>query len=124
MEGKYLNYNDYVDLGGKLSESAFSNYITEAEVKLDYLTFNRLKNYDTIPVEVKLLIVKFISILNDFTSVGNNTQALSSYSNGIESFSYNNSQDPEKFLNNKLGLLATEYLSEYPDLINRGVYRK
>ena len=39
----YLTYEQYIQYGGTLDESAFDMYEFEAAFKIDYYTFNRLK---------------------------------------------------------------------------------
>lgn len=38
----YLTYDDYIDMGGNLSENSFRSYIFQAEKAIDYRTFDRL----------------------------------------------------------------------------------
>lgn len=123
MDGRYLGYTEYVALGGKLPESAFSGYITDAEAKLDYLTFNRLSKYDYVPEMVKKALVKFISILKDNSRLEYNI-GISSYSNGIESISYDTSNGEANIsIDKKLYAILLEYLIGYPDLLDRGIRR-
>ena len=49
----YLTYEEYLDMGGTLSETDFDFVAYEAGSYIDWYTFNRLKKYETIPQEVK-----------------------------------------------------------------------
>ena len=87
----YLSYDDYVNFGGNLDESKFLMYEKKAETKLDYYTQNRIKSLDVIIDEVKTCVFEFICYLLDNST---NDSNLTSYSNGVESFSFNTNVDP------------------------------
>lgn len=100
----YLTYNEYTTLGGKLvSESAFPRIERKAEAKLDFFTQNRLKELEEVPDEVKSLMVEFVDKLS--VAVNGN---ITSYSNGIESFSFDKNQVDA--MNDELCDMAIEYL--------------
>lgn len=99
----YLTYEKYVSRGGTLSESVFNYIEGKAERKLDYYTHYRIKELEDIPPEVEDVIFEFIMFLDKNEATANN---LSSYSNGIESFSFKENVDP--FVN--LYSIAREYL--------------
>lgn len=121
MDGRYLTYQQYAELGGKLDESAFSSNIKDAEHKLDYYTFNRLRNATTIPSDVQELLVKYVDYLHTGATSQNKQVGLTSYSNGIENFGWGSDADREKAINNELVSVLNEYLSAYPELTNRGI---
>lgn len=121
MNGRYLTYQEYTELGGSLDESAFSSYITDAEHKLDYFTFNRLRNATTIPSEVKELLTKYVDYLNKGDTSINKVAGLTSYGNGIETFGWSSDADRKKAINRDLVTMLNEYLSAYPELTNRGI---
>lgn len=99
----YLTFCEYTELGGTVSESAFPLLEKKARRKLDYFTQNRLKGLSTQIDEVKEVMTEFIeTISSDISHVGNVT----SYSNGIESFSY----DPASSTDNGLLQIAVEIL--------------
>ena len=101
----YITYCDYKELGGTVSESAFPLLEIKARYKLDSFTQNRLVNVDIDNQieQVKLTMTEFIeTIYGDSSRVNNVT----SYSNGIESYSY----DITATTNNYLLQIATEYL--------------
>lgn len=87
----YLSYDEYKDFGGNLDESQFLRYEKKAEIKLDYYTQNRVKSLDVIIDEVKNCMFEFICYMLDNAPTGSN---FTSYSNGVESFSFNTDADP------------------------------
>ena len=59
----YLTYAEYVNMGGTEEETAFNNLEFEAESLINWYTFNRLKNEDSYPEEVKRLMYYIINLL-------------------------------------------------------------
>lgn len=119
---KYIEYAEYRQLGGTLDEPTFNYILPEAQIKIDYFTSNRLHDVTSIYDEVKLLVVRIIDFLGAAKSCVNDSQVgLSSYSNGIESFGFNNASDTEEVKDNRIYRLVKEYLSDYPKLLYRGV---
>lgn len=119
---KYIEYAEYQQLGGTLDEPTFNYILPEAQIKIDYFTSNRLHDVTSIYDEVKLLVVRIIDFLGATKSCVNDSQVgLSSYSNGIESFGFNNASDTEEVKDNRIYRLVKEYLSDYPELLYRGV---
>lgn len=121
----YLTYEEYQNMGGQLSDSAFTSYLWDVESKLNYLTNDRIKKLEEVPEAVKRLIFKLISLYDSTFSSSPSTQlgGISSYSNGIESFSYNvpnDSGNGSTSFDNRIIAITTEYLSEYPELLYRG----
>ena len=103
----YLTYDDYVTRGGTLSEDVFNYIESKAERKLDYYTHMRVRYLENdgtpIPKEVSDVIYEFIKFLENPTTAD---KTIASYSNGIESFTFNQNVDPFVELYN----LAREYL--------------
>ena len=123
----YLSYVEYKNMGGELEETAFSPLLLDVEAKLNYLTNGRIKLLDDVPETVKTLVFKLISFYNtNNQSVSENANMgnITSYSNGIESFSYgNNSENSSKgstSYDEKIYSIVKEYLWEYPELLYRG----
>lgn len=116
----YLTYDEYKSLGGKVSEPDFLSVINDIQVKLDYLTYGRIKKLDKIPDEVKLLLTRLVGVYNS-TDYDRDTN-ISSYSNGIESISYVNSSEKSgtTSIDDKVISLCKEYLFAYPELLYRG----
>lgn len=60
----YLTYDEYTDMGGTVDETAFENLEFEARAQIDYWTFNRLVEEETISDAVKRCMYKLISLLH------------------------------------------------------------
>lgn len=72
FEGQYLTYQEYLDLGGsQIEELPFNLLEFEARRQIDIRTFNRLKNSEEIPQEVKLCEYNLINSINEFASSTN-----------------------------------------------------
>lgn len=59
----YLTYDEYTTMGGTLDEATFNNFEFEAEVFINWITFNRLKNEETQSDEVKRTVYSLINLL-------------------------------------------------------------
>ena len=122
----YLTFDEYQELGGKCTEDTFPNLQFDIEAKMDYITEGRLsKMLDSlgmIPDVVKMLEVKLINI--ESNSKVEKDENVTSYSNGIETFSYGNvgsSDSVEASLTNRVRELMLQYLDpKYPELFYRG----
>ena len=112
----YLTYAEYVQMGGTLSESDFTFYAYEAESYIDWYTFDRLKNMDEIPQEVKDCEFYLIQLIqarlnalgisaSSASSSGGVPQTLASQSNDGVSVSYNSlaAHDAIKSLSDEIG---------------------
>lgn len=120
----HLNYIDYHKLGGTVDESAFPIYAIQVENYVNHITNNKISKLNEIPDSVKLLETRIISLLfqaDKSLNSNNGLGSLKSYSNGIESFSYDNSQFSEENLNLKFMNLAKVLLSGEPCLLCRKV---
>lgn len=69
----YLTYDEYVNMGGTLEESVFNDFEYEAEALVNWYTFNRLKNDDEIPEEVKRCVKELIRLLNKKAELSGDT---------------------------------------------------
>lgn len=70
----YLTFDEYQENGGTLSATTFNNFEYEAEALINYRTFNRLKNVEVVPDEVKRLTRYLIDLAQkkaDSLSLGN-----------------------------------------------------
>lgn len=96
----YLTYEEYQNMGGTLNETTFNDYCFEAEAKINWYTFNRLKGNTTYPEEVKRVVFKLVKLLQDMNSAmvisgegdGNSSgvvAGIASQSNDGVSISYN-----------------------------------
>ena len=72
FEGQYLTYAEYTELGGSaIGEMPFNLLEFEARRQIDIRTFNRLKELEDIPQEVKMCEYKLINSINTFASASN-----------------------------------------------------
>ena len=73
FEGQYLTYAEYQALGGSaIGEMPFNLLEFEARRQIDIRTFNRLKDSEEIPQEVKICEYALINGLSDFASATSN----------------------------------------------------
>lgn len=118
----YLTYTEYNSLGGKVNEDTFNLLTNIVETKLDCVTFGRLRDFETIPDTVKLLIVRLVSVYNSCDY--NRDESVKSYSNGIETITYADSSTSSTKgstgIDDKVLAIIKEYLWEYPELFYRG----
>lgn len=64
----YLTYEEYQNMGGTLDETTFNDYRFEAEAKINWYTFNRLRHDTTFPEEVKRCVYQLIKLLQDMAN--------------------------------------------------------
>ena len=67
FNGQYLEYDEYLELGGSLAETPFNILEFEARRKIDERTFGRLKGIENIPIEVKMCVYALINTLNSYS---------------------------------------------------------
>ena len=73
FEGQYLTYAEYQVLGGSaIGDMPFNILEFEARRKIDIRTFNRLKDSETIPQEVKLCEYELINSIKGYIDTENN----------------------------------------------------
>ena len=119
----YLSYSEYKEFGGTMDEATFNKNEFEIESKIDYLTNGRIKNLSQVPQAVKMLCFRIETSFWEKVDIDapNN---LSSYSNGIESFGYANTNTSQSsgtsVIDKQISNLVAEYLWEYPELLYRG----
>lgn len=110
FENQYLQYSEYIELGGTLTEMPFNILEFEARKKIDERTQRRLLNVSDIPQEVKMCMYKLINTLD----VYNKTQKkgnISSESIDGYSVSYKDvSQTTTQAKNIELDNIITTYL--------------
>lgn len=61
----YLTYEEYIDYGGTLDETAFNQLEFEARAKIDWWTFNRLQKEIEFPEAVKRCMYKLITMIDN-----------------------------------------------------------
>lgn len=77
----YLTYTEYQTYGGKLDETTFNDLGFEACCIVDWYTFRRLVNDDTVSENVKRLVYRLINELdlrNKALTLGKDTSSASS----------------------------------------------
>lgn len=89
ISGQYLKYNDYLSLGGTLTEMPFKILEFKARKEIDKYTFNRLVNLENQVEEVKLCIYELIGLLNSYSTYENQNKSIFSESIDGYSTSYN-----------------------------------
>lgn len=119
----YITFEEYVSLGGKCTEDTFPLLQYDIETLMDFVTENRLpKLVDKlgyVPEEVKMLEVQLINTSSSTSS----KEGVSSYSNGIESFSYDTSKSSLDIMRETVSKKMLQYLyPKYPELFYRGRY--
>lgn len=73
FEGQYLTYAEYTELGGSaIGEMPFNILEFEARRQIDIRTFNRLKDSEDIPQEVKLCEYELINSIKSYAETTNN----------------------------------------------------
>lgn len=133
----YLTYEEYLNMGGTLDESAFDNYLIDSEMLIDWYTFNRLHGETEIPERVKQCVFKLIS-LADMKSKslvlgrevdGTGNASVSAQSNDGVSISYNTLSASQALDLIKLesGQIVKQYLNGVVNsvgrkLLYRGIY--
>ena len=119
----YITFEEYVSLGGKCTEDTFPLLQYDIEALMDFVTENRLpKLVDKlgyVPEEVKMLEVQLVNTSSSKSS----KEGVSSYSNGIESFSYDTSKSSIDSMKETVSKKMLQYLyPKYPELFYRGRY--
>lgn len=84
---QYLSYDEYVAMGGKLSQAEFNRYRLRAQCEMDNVTFGRLKNVVTASEKVKGCMFELITYLSNTAKEGS-ALAVSSFGNDGYSVSY------------------------------------
>lgn len=111
---EHLSYEEYVSLGGKVDIDSFPTLLLDCEIYLDKITMSKINNTPFTP-SIKRLVVKCIEVLQENNEAD---ASISSYSDGIESISYNTSELGEKPTESKIYSLCRLYLP--PELMYRG----
>ena len=119
----YITFEEYVSLGGKCTEDTFPLLQYDIETLMDFVTENRLSKLvdklGYVPEEVKMLEVQLVNISSSTSS----KEGVSSYSNGIESFSYDTSKSSLDIMEETVSKKMFQYLyTKYPELFYRGRY--
>lgn len=111
---EHLSYEEYASLGGKVDIDSFPTLLLDCEIYLDKITMSKINSTPFTP-SIKRLIVKCIEVLQKNNEAD---ASISSYSDGIESISYNTAEIGEKPTESKMYSLCKLYLP--PGLMYRG----
>lgn len=98
----YLTYDEFKELGGRVDESTFPLLEKRAQRTLDYFTFDRLKEAETIIDEVKEVLTLIINMLAE----ENNGDEVKSFSNGKVNFTFAD----KKSIDERINDVIVEYL--------------
>lgn len=125
----YLTYEEYISMGGALSEAAFRPLSTAADAEIDYYTFGRLKQDGVYSDKIKWCCYQLIGIFQAKQSdMGAANKHLAGASNdGVsESYLINSAADMEKIYDSAVydcieRYLAFEKSQSGVNLLYRGV---
>ena len=103
FENQYLQYSEYIELGGTLTEMPFNILEFEARRKIDERTFGRLKGIENIPVEVKMCVYALINTLNSYSmdSTSSRNKNIASESTDGYSVSYASGSQVQEIVESK-----------------------
>lgn len=107
---QYIEYQEYLDIGGVCDATAFARNIDRACLMIDRRTQGRIRNFEQIPYEVKCLcrdLVEYISEYSVNKTIVNKSQSVGAISES-ESYAV---KSAEEFAND-LDRLFEEYLTE------------
>lgn len=101
FSGQYLTYAEYVLMGGTLAVAPFNLLEYEARKKIDERTFNRLKETETIPQEVKVCEFQMINSLNSYASAEQINKNVASESTDGYSITYVSGTQAKEIIKSK-----------------------
>lgn len=135
----YLLYSEYQNMGGTLDETTFNDVDFEAEARVDWYTFGRLKQELEIPEAVKRCVYYLIKLISDkrnTTGIGTDegasgtTSTVASQSNDGVSISYNvlSVRDAAELIDTQIKQTIQMYLQDVTNslgqkLLYRGLYK-
>lgn len=138
---KYLTYDDYILFGGMMSEYDFNSVVLDAQFKLDFYTFNRLKCDTAFTDSVKFAMFKIVELISKFEAFKakasdtdnpvivkqSNDDVSESYGGYIADMSPQTvtemQKQLEKDISNTINVyLAGEFNQKGESLLKRGVY--
>ena len=110
---KYLEYDKYLWLGGKLDITPFNLLEFEAEKIIDKYTFGRLKKINSQSEEVIMCMFKLVSALNNYEQIKTQNGGIVSESTDGYSVTYASStSETEKAKKDELKNIVATYLCE------------
>lgn len=129
----YLTYAEYQNMGGTLDETTFNDLEFEARCKIDWWTFNRLKNEASYPEEVQRCMYKLIQLIQqqqqasvlsgDDSGSSMGTAGIASMSNDGVSESYNvmSASEAAKLASSQMDSCIRQYLGDVKNSLGRKV---
>lgn len=130
----YLTYEQYQELGGTLDETTFNELEFEARAKIDWWTFNRLKNESSYPEEVARCMYKLIKLLQQQQEAStldgeggdgasSNTAGIASMSNDGVSIGYNvmSASEAARQASKQMDTCIRQYLGDVKNSLGRKV---
>lgn len=114
----YVDYNYYKEFSKDkaLPEDSFNNYVEEASAYIDLFTFNRVREFSTVPEEVKKATCAVINTKYKLDADGG-VKTSESVGNVSVSYAVSSNTSSDKKLYNSAKL----YLA-YTGLLYKGVY--
>lgn len=103
FKGQYLNYDEYLDLGGTLKEVPFNLLEYEVRKLIDEKTFGRLIgiNRKELPQEVKLCVFRMVEIKEKYQTLKSQNKAIASESTDGYSVTYRKQETSDIEIENK-----------------------
>ncbi len=128
----YLTYEEYQNMGGTLDDTTFADLEFEARAKIDWWTFNRLKNEESYPEEVKRCVYKLIQLIQQAQAASaldgesedsGSTAGVASMSNDGVSISYNvmSASQAVELASKEMDTCIRQYLGDVRDSLGRKV---
>lgn len=117
IEGQYLTYLEYQELGGTLDQTPFNLLEYEARNQIDLRTQNRLVEVEDIPLKVKICEFNLINSLDGYIKMKDQVSQsgnISSESIDGYSVSYNDSSQLKEIIASKQ--------DEIQDMLLSGLY--
>ena len=106
---RYLTFEEYQKLGGKCTEDAFLTLQYDSESKMNFLTFGNVERLidklGNVPEDIKNLEVKLIDIVNSVNT--DRDTSITSYSNGIETFSFSTEKSAQQAILQNLARISS-----------------
>lgn len=90
----YIDFETYAEMGGKAKEADFPALETRARYILDDWTLNRLRGLESVPEEHQEAVeLCMVEIIDHMPQTGK--ERVTSFSNGVNSFSFADVSDAE-----------------------------
>lgn len=113
FEPKYLTFNEYRQLGGKMEESSYQLLEFEIEKEINKRTQNRLAKLKDYPFDLKICVLKMVDVFEQYKSLEQQNKAVTSEGIDGYSISYRKlEKDDIDAKNTELEKIMRRYLSE------------